>query len=326
VVHHTNVADAQADERKMVCYHCGVACDLDAMKAERIDFLERMGAEQADSLDEGAPKFDILKKLAPGEHRANRKKPPVRPSKVGIKVRYRMRYAKLGVAALTGHLDLVREMPRLLRMAGLKPWMTQGFKPRPVFKFGPALRLGWQAAADLVDIWVEHLGDDPPPTAEHLAEVLTDESNVGLVFVDGRILAEDEKPLATQLAAADWVVVAPADLLDKLGPAPDVVRWVRKDKEKTANWSDVVIDYGVRPAVGLPACLDIEPDLRVFTVRTAHRESSPRPTEILAALIDATADELNEDSSVARVRLWLRDEAGALVDALAAPCETPTVA
>ena len=36
------VAAAIADERKLICYHCGVACDLTRMKEERIEFLEKL--------------------------------------------------------------------------------------------------------------------------------------------------------------------------------------------------------------------------------------------------------------------------------------------
>ncbi|HEX3595077.1 MAG TPA: TIGR03960 family B12-binding radical SAM protein, partial [Polyangiaceae bacterium] len=45
-VHHTNVADAAADARRLVCYDCGVACDLGKMRGERIGFLRKMGAEE----------------------------------------------------------------------------------------------------------------------------------------------------------------------------------------------------------------------------------------------------------------------------------------
>ncbi len=43
-VHHTNVEDAVADQRKLVCYHCGVACDLQGMRDERVDYLTQLGA------------------------------------------------------------------------------------------------------------------------------------------------------------------------------------------------------------------------------------------------------------------------------------------
>ncbi len=54
-IHHTNVADAEADARRLVCYDCGVACDMTAMRSERIDFLRRMGADTADSLKRRLP-------------------------------------------------------------------------------------------------------------------------------------------------------------------------------------------------------------------------------------------------------------------------------
>src|SRR5262249_46235357 len=45
-VHHTNIEDAAADNRRLVCYDCGVACDMTQMRAERITFLDRLGAHK----------------------------------------------------------------------------------------------------------------------------------------------------------------------------------------------------------------------------------------------------------------------------------------
>src|SRR5271166_4345530 len=45
-VHATNLADAAADDRKLVCYDCGIACDLGAMREQRLVFLRKLGAEQ----------------------------------------------------------------------------------------------------------------------------------------------------------------------------------------------------------------------------------------------------------------------------------------
>jgi hypothetical protein len=44
-VQHTNLADLEADQRKLVCYDCGVACDLSAMRAERRDYLVKLEAK-----------------------------------------------------------------------------------------------------------------------------------------------------------------------------------------------------------------------------------------------------------------------------------------
>src|SRR5690606_31465311 len=44
-VHHTNVQDAQADKRRLVCCDCGVACDLGKMRRDRLAALKALGAE-----------------------------------------------------------------------------------------------------------------------------------------------------------------------------------------------------------------------------------------------------------------------------------------
>jgi len=43
-IHHTNVSDAATDTRRLVCYDCGVACDMSKMRQQRIGFLTDMGA------------------------------------------------------------------------------------------------------------------------------------------------------------------------------------------------------------------------------------------------------------------------------------------
>ncbi len=43
-MHHTNLEEHDADAKKFVCYNCGVACDLGEMRAERRDFLVKLGA------------------------------------------------------------------------------------------------------------------------------------------------------------------------------------------------------------------------------------------------------------------------------------------
>ena len=45
-MHATNVRDAQAETRRLVCYDCGVACDLGKMREERLVFLRKLGAEE----------------------------------------------------------------------------------------------------------------------------------------------------------------------------------------------------------------------------------------------------------------------------------------
>src|SRR3954470_11438313 len=44
LIHHTNLADAEPDKRKLVCYDCGVACDLSKMREDRLVALRGLGA------------------------------------------------------------------------------------------------------------------------------------------------------------------------------------------------------------------------------------------------------------------------------------------
>jgi radical SAM family uncharacterized protein len=44
LIHHTNLEDAEPDRRRLVCYDCGVACDLAKMREDRLVALRALGA------------------------------------------------------------------------------------------------------------------------------------------------------------------------------------------------------------------------------------------------------------------------------------------
>ncbi|HMG54914.1 MAG TPA: TIGR03960 family B12-binding radical SAM protein, partial [Kofleriaceae bacterium] len=46
LIHHTNLAEAEPDRRKLVCYDCGVACDLSKMRDDRLVALRALGATE----------------------------------------------------------------------------------------------------------------------------------------------------------------------------------------------------------------------------------------------------------------------------------------
>ena len=79
-------------------------------------------------------------------------------------MRFRLRFAKTGAIALLGHLDLMRELPRVIRRAGVKTAYTEGFHPKPDMSFGPALSLGVASLDEYADVKLL----DPPPERELL--------------------------------------------------------------------------------------------------------------------------------------------------------------
>ena len=188
LIHHTNLAEAEPDRRKLVCYDCGVACDLTRMRADRLVALRTLGAT-ARPLREGplvvtdAPMLDVSERG--GGSPAERGEPATEPPRsgrgggpraqdreteraervrlaghVGAGLRYttyRIRFAKIGRAAFLGHLDLVRLLARSFRRADLPLAVTRGFSPKPRISFGPALGLGVPSLGELVDVDLEHV-------------------------------------------------------------------------------------------------------------------------------------------------------------------------
>ena len=125
LLHPSSVAAAEAGAAdKLICYDCGVACDLGAMKQERLFYLRRMNAWLPSDNKPGV-------REPAGEANAGHRRttPPPKRAPQGTPHRYRLRYTKLGRVAFLGHLDLVRHLPRIFRRAGFSPVLLGGVSP-----------------------------------------------------------------------------------------------------------------------------------------------------------------------------------------------------
>ncbi len=118
------------EDDKLVCYHCGLECDLDAIRAERIASWR--------SLERGIPveikTFDELF--------ANAEK---------MVTRYRAGYCKLGEFRYLSALDLIRTFTRAFARANVPLKYSEGFNPAPNISFGPALNVGMESAEEFLD-------------------------------------------------------------------------------------------------------------------------------------------------------------------------------
>ncbi|MGE0545540.1 MAG: TIGR03960 family B12-binding radical SAM protein [Kofleriaceae bacterium] len=178
LIHHTNLADAEPDRRKLVCYDCGVACDLSKMREDRLIALRTLGAADRPVrtaeivASDGPALLDVSERGggSPAEHadapRRSRDRETERAERVRLAGHigagapystYRIRFAKVGRAAFLGHLDLVRLLARSFRRAELPLAMTRGFSPKPRLSFGPALGLGVPSLGELMDADLEHV-------------------------------------------------------------------------------------------------------------------------------------------------------------------------
>jgi radical SAM-linked protein len=203
-VHHTSTTAAEADPRRLVCYDCGVACDMTQMREERLVFLRQLGAETPPPPREPQP----LVKAAP-KHRA----PPPQLAQ-GRALRVRMRYAKLGRAAYRGHLDLVRVLPRIFRRVGMPLYYSAGFHPKPEMVFGPAHSLGVTSLGEYVDVKID--GDVPFDLVD-LASRLNAVSELGLVFLDAIALGDGDRRVTRAIDEAVYVAGIPHVALAERG-------------------------------------------------------------------------------------------------------------
>jgi radical SAM family uncharacterized protein/radical SAM-linked protein len=200
-VHATNVRDAEAEAKKLVCYDCGIACDLSAMREQRLVYLRKLGA------DEPRP--------PPASPRAAVKATAsIRAGEGGSKDgrRYRFVYEKLGASAFLSHLDLIRALPRAFRRLELPLQYSRGFHPKPDMTFGPALSLGVSSLCEVIDLRID-VDEDPTGWLDELSAG----SQPGLRFVGAARLGPEDPAITRVLDAARYVVGVPRSIADALG-------------------------------------------------------------------------------------------------------------
>jgi radical SAM family uncharacterized protein/radical SAM-linked protein len=251
-VHHTNLEAAERDQRKLVCYDCGVACDLSAMRKERLVYLTRLGAKSPRVV---APKPEPLPEpppLTPADDAAAaspaKKKGPKPPPRIeqGEARRFRFVFSKVGPMAFLSHLDLLRAVPRSFRRLEIPMFYSSGFHPKPDMTFSPALSLGVASVSEVLDVKLTVDGD-----AEALAAALTKASPQGLVWKGGARLGALDLGISKIVDGARYAVAFPRSALVAFGgvarleeeiarvlAAPDV-RVIRKFERGLAKSVDV---------------------------------------------------------------------------------------
>jgi len=128
LLHPPTLEDARMGMGKtLVCYHCGISCDLGRMKLERVDFHGQLSGLAEAPL-------------------------PERPTEP---VRYRLVYAKRGPSVRMSHLDMLRVWPRLLRRAGLVVAYSKGYHPHPRISFSPALPMGMESEGEQMELMLQ---------------------------------------------------------------------------------------------------------------------------------------------------------------------------
>ena len=138
--------------------------------------------------------------------------------KITAVFRYRASYTKRGLLRFISHNDLLNQIERSFRKANLKMAYSQGFHPKMLITYGPALPLGLEAKAEVLEFRAHEELSAP----EFLDKInsLTPE---GLAFhglkycqAETRPLFQDIKRLVYSLNLQDPAVITASQLPGKL--------------------------------------------------------------------------------------------------------------
>jgi radical SAM family uncharacterized protein/radical SAM-linked protein len=228
IVHHTNLEALQSEKKNLVCYHCGIECDLKGMVDERKDYLIEMDAI------ENKPYERVTEKLT---SKKIRKELDSKEAIGGFL--YRISFSKVGNMSFISHLDLQKIMARIFKRAGCKVSYTQGFHPRPMFSLGPALSLGVSSFAEFLDVRIESKLDNLEKTLKELNENAED----GISFMDINLLEGKVPSIQSSIENFNYFIPLEDDklntqlninkLIEKLEAQETVIvkRFVPKKKE-----------------------------------------------------------------------------------------------
>ncbi len=192
IVHHTNLEALEKtfdiDKKKLVCYHCGVACDLKGMVEERKDFLERV-----DALEDAPYERPIHKKII--ETREKRGQ--------FLGHTYRIGFSKIGSLSFISHLDLQKIMARIFKRAEMKMLFSEGYNTRPLISFGPALSLGISSLSEYFDVRLPEKIENPT----EFLNLLLENSEKGILF--NSVKEIDKRDKSIQVAVDEFTYFLP---------------------------------------------------------------------------------------------------------------------
>ncbi|MCU1278514.1 MAG: hypothetical protein JWM53_2060, partial [bacterium] len=300
LLHPTTIEDAAADGRKLVCFDCGIACDLTQMKSDRLVALTKLDAHKPTEPKE--PRRLPVFNNGAGPVRSRTEAPAGFAQPDGV--RWRIRFGKTGRGAFISHLDTMRLLIRVFRRARLEMIYSKGFHPKPQLVFAPALGLGVAALGEYCDVKIDFDGEP-----EALMARLRAAAPEGLVVAAAEKLGVTDVAISKLLERADWAAWLPS--------APATLRTeglvVKREQKRVMKTIDVGRHLdGVRlvdgeEAATLRAALEWPEGGVILGFRLRiDPNGGAKPTEVIEAL---TGAEPPEGAQYARLAMWaLRDE------------------
>lgn len=282
IVHHTNLEALEKtfdiDKKRLVCYSCGVECDLKGMVDERRDYLKSMNA------------IEDIPYERPVEHKKIVDLREKRGQFTGVK--YRIEFSKLGSISFISHLDMQKIMARIFKRSEIEVLHSEGYKTRPLISFGPALTLGISSVSEFFDVRLpEHIQD-----TDAFLTKLQDHSEKGIEFKS--IKEIEKKDPSIQEAAKEFTYFLKVDnpenidsALEKISKSEQLIvsSFNKKkdayiDKDVKPKWIDAkkgILDLG-------PKMMEIINEVSpctgegIFVTTKVTEGASIRPRELVA--------------------------------------------
>lgn len=198
-----------------------------------------------------------------------------------------------------GHLDNVKFLERIIRMAKLPVMYSQGFNPSMKLSFGPPLPLGFTSETEIIDITFET--NFMPYMAEKLKEVLPD----GLTIYDAKIVLSKSKSISSQLNRASYRI--PVTYIKNNEKLSDRINTILSsdslviERQKKSD----ILKLDIRPAIYEMSLTD---DTLYMTLGLGEGGYA-KPSEVLQALLADDFD-LYLTNFMHREELFKVDESG----------------
>ena len=261
-------ATKSGDESKLVCYSCGLACDLETIARRRAQGAEqlRVPASSAGRGPGAVTRVD--------DDRGNRILSDNQRS-----ARYRLSYGKTGWSRYLSHLEVIRLWQRAFRRAGIGLEHSAGFHPHPKISFGPALPVGVEGLEEYLDFQTVAYAD-PQRISQALASALPETFPIHQLREIPRHTPGIESAIDTHI----YEISTPAavgDLAARIREKIQAGEWnIVRRKDQTVR------EFDTRPYIAgvseeiVSGTVHVDLELRVIDGQTV------RPSELLESMFD----------------------------------------
>jgi radical SAM family uncharacterized protein/radical SAM-linked protein len=248
----------------LVCYDCGVECDLKAIAiereneaasathimADRLAKLEQFGKDNLPlPIVRGSGEFQEQEPEMLERRQETAASQPFQPTP-GPLYRFRVCYAKTGLSRFLSHLETIRLIDRAGRRAKLPVAFSGGFHPHPKISFGPALPVGVEGLNEYFDV---ELTEHWEPSG--LAAVLRQHLHEGFRIVATTIVENSAPAIEAMVDRHEYLVSFDTGTIATLMAGKTTLRETLEDRLSNGGWLIQRVTKEKHRSINAAACI-----------------------------------------------------------------------